>query len=139
MCIFLWYNQLNLLYILSNPTTLICPDGSQRNGSIVPKPVAAWAFRSGPFAVCNSSMTTPTAPCTASTAAGRSQRAGGPVTEFHVLPNGGPEHGQRFSIQIIYLKEAEWQIFCQTHLYFGWRQFSNRSIRFINVNLCPVN
>lgn len=96
MCNFLFlHSQLNLLYILSNLFTVIHPDGSQRNGSIALKPAAAWAFRSGPFAVCSSSTRAPTALSTASTAAGRSQRAGGPVTESHALRSGGPEPGQR--------------------------------------------
>lgn len=90
--------------IPSNLLTLIHPGGSQRNGSIVPKPAAAWAFRSEPFAACSCSTRAQTAPFTASTAAGRSQKAGGPVTESHVLPSGGPERGQRFSM--IYLKRS---------------------------------
>lgn len=98
------------MYILSGLLTLICLGGSQTNGSTVPKPAAAWAFRSGPFAACSSSMTEPTAPSTASTAAVRSQRAGGPVTESHVLPSGGPARGQRFSIYTIYLKESFVQV-----------------------------
>lgn len=76
----------------------ICPGGSRRSGSIVPNPAAAWAFRSGPFAVCSSFMIPPTALSTANTVAERSQRAGGRVTESRVLPSGGLERGQRFGI-----------------------------------------
>lgn len=83
---------------LSNLLTLLRPGGSRTSGSTVPGPAAAWAFRSAPFAACSSSTTEPTARSTASTAAARSQRAGGPATECRVLPSGGRGRGQRLDI-----------------------------------------
>lgn len=82
----------------SNLLTLLHPGGSQTSGSTVPDPAAAWAFRSALFAACRSSTTEPTARSTASTAAARSQRAGGPATECPVLPSGGRGRGQRLGI-----------------------------------------
>lgn len=84
--------------ILNDFLPLMCLDGCRRNGSIVPKPAAAWAFRSALFAACSSSMMEPTAPSTASTAVARNPRAAGPATESRVPPTGGPERGRRFSI-----------------------------------------
>lgn len=86
---------------LSNLLVLLCAGGSQRSGSIVPKPAAAWAFRSERCAACSSSTKTPTAPSTANTAAARNPRAGGPVTESRVRPNGEPEPGQRYHLFVL--------------------------------------
>lgn len=82
----------------SHLLALLHPGGLQTSGRTVPDPAAAWAFRSAPFAACSSSTTEPTARSTASTAAARSQRAGGPATEYPVLPSGGWGRGQRLGI-----------------------------------------
>lgn len=45
-----------------------------------------------------------TAPSTANTAAARSPRVEGPVTECRVLPSGGPEPGQRYPLNVSVLR-----------------------------------
>lgn len=69
-------------------------NGSQKSGNIVLKPVGAWDTKSAPCAVSSSFMKAQTAPSTASTAAGKSLRSGGHVTECPALPNGEPGPGQ---------------------------------------------
>lgn len=94
-----FYRQKSIINRLNNNLlTLLHPGGWRMSGSTVPDPAAAWAFRSGPFAACSSSTTEPTARSTASTAAARSQRAGGPATECPVPPSGGRGRGQRLGI-----------------------------------------
>lgn len=94
-----------LVWILANLLTLMRLGGSQTSGSTAPDPAAAWAFRSGPFAACSSSTMEPTARSTASTAAARGQRAGGPATECRVLLSGGRGRGQRFGLHTVRLNQ----------------------------------